>query len=96
MKFIDSFFGGDALLAGINEGLFAFLPKWEKEDDREFSKDGMYRSALDLRLSTLQNADIDIAAGCINWVIKPVVGSAVCHCKMVLLEVASMSSMRWI
>ena len=43
--------------------LFAFLPKGEKEDDKELSKDGIYRSALDLRPLTLTNADSKMAAG---------------------------------
>ena len=69
VRLTDSYFSGDVLPADINEGLFAFLPKNDKEYDKELSKEGIFTCPLDLRPLTLKNADNKIAAGIINWVI---------------------------
>ena len=57
----------------MNDGLFVFLSKGDKEDDRHLSKDGVYRAPLDLRPLTLKSSDSKVAAGCINWIIAFVV-----------------------
>ena len=62
----------------INDGLFVFLSKADKDDDKDLSSEGVYRSPLDLRPLTLKNSENKVVAGVINWIIKPVVERAAC------------------
>ena len=56
-------------LADINEGLFVFLMKSDREDDRTLSTDGIYRHPGDLRPLVLKNYDKESVAGICNWMI---------------------------
>ena len=44
VRLTDRFFNNERLPADINDGLFVFLPKGDKEDDKDVSSEGVYRS----------------------------------------------------
>ena len=62
----------------INDGLFVFLSKADKDDDLERGNEGVYRSPLDLRPLTLKNSENKVVAGVTNWIINPVVEKTAC------------------
>ena len=73
-----TFCNGENLPLDINDGLFVFLQKNDKDDDKSLSAEGIYRHPGDLRPLTLKNADNKCVAGICNWIIKPVVETAAC------------------
>ena len=78
VRLIDGFFNCKQLPEDINDGLLVFLSKADKDDDKDLSSEGVYRSPLDLRPLTLKNSENKVVAGVINWIIKLVVERAAC------------------
>jgi hypothetical protein len=76
MRLVDAHMNCKPLPADINDGLFVFASKNDKEDDHLLSGEGVFRSPGDLRPLTLKNADNKMIAGITNWIIKPVVEQA--------------------
>ena len=77
-RLIDSFLNDQPPPAGAREGLILFLPEGEKEDDRDLSSEGVDCAPLDSCLSSFENSDKNIVAGCLNCMIKPAVETAAC------------------
>ena len=76
VKLIDAYFNEQPLPEDINDGLFVFLSKADREDDSALSSAGIYRTPTDLRPLTLKNTENKIVAGVCNTIIKPVVEKA--------------------
>ena len=75
---MNGFFNCRPLPLDINDGVFVFLSKADKDDALELSNEGVYRSPLDLRPLTLTNSENEVVAGVISWSNKPVVEKAAC------------------
>ena len=77
-RLVEGSFNCEQFPEDINVGLFVFLSRADKENDKELRKEGVYRNPMDLRPPTLKNSGNKIVAGIIQWIIEPVVEGAAC------------------
>ena len=80
------FFNGATLPADIHDGIFVFLSRGDKDDDRDLCEEGVCRAPLDLRPLTLKNSDNTTVVGCLSWIIKPGVEQAACSLQNDLVD----------
>ena len=73
VRLFDAFTNGEPLPLDINDGLFVFLQKSDRDYDRSLSAEDIYGHPGNLRPLTLKNCDNQCVARICNWIVKPVV-----------------------